>query len=65
MAGLPLARLQKILGHRTPAMTMRYARHAPEAYFAEDAARLAASLSGTTDREADAVRRAVVRADTA
>jgi Phage integrase family len=40
MAGLPLARLQKILGHRTPAMTMRYARHAPEAYFAEDAARL-------------------------
>ena len=66
MAGLPLARLQKILGHRTPAMTMRYARHAPEAYFAEDAARLSASLSGTVDPEAAAVRLAVIhRADSA
>lgn len=42
-------------------MTMRYARHAPEAYFVEDAARIAASLSGGTDREAEAVRQAVVR----
>jgi integrase len=66
MAGLPLARLQKILGHRTPAMTMRYARHSPEAYFAEDAARLSASLSGATDKEAEAVRQAVIqRADSA
>jgi hypothetical protein len=47
-------------------MTMRYARHAPEAYFVEDAAKIAASLSGTTDREADAVRQAVIqRADSA
>lgn len=47
-------------------MTMRYARHAPEAYFAEDAARLAASLSGASDREAEAVRKAVIhRADSA
>jgi integrase len=60
-AGLPLPRLQKLLGHATPAMTMRYARHAPEAYFAEDAARIGASLSGAVDREADAVRRAVIR----
>jgi hypothetical protein len=42
-------------------MTMRYARHAPEAYFAEDAARIGASLSGAVDREADAVRKAVVQ----
>jgi hypothetical protein len=41
-------------------MTLRYARHAPEAYFAEDAARLAASLSGARDKEAEAVRRAVI-----
>jgi integrase len=66
MAGLPLARLQKILGHRTPAMTMRYARHAPEAHFAEDAARIGASLSGAVDPETEAVRKAVIhRADSA
>lgn len=35
-AGLPLPRLQKLLGHATPAMTMRYTRHTPEAYFSED-----------------------------
>jgi hypothetical protein len=62
---LPLPRLPKLLGHATPAMTMRDARHAPEAYFAEDAARIGASLSGAVDREAEAVRRAVIhRADT-
>jgi integrase len=65
-SGLPLPRLQKLLGHATPAMTMRYARHAPEAYFVEDAARIAASLSGGNDREAEAVRQAVIqRADSA
>ena len=46
-------RLQKLLGHATPHMTLRYMQHAPEAYFAEDAARIAASLSGAApDREA-------------
>jgi integrase len=45
-AGLPLPRLQKLLGHATPTMTMRYARHAPEPYFAEDAAKIGASLGG-------------------
>jgi integrase len=65
-AGLPLPRLQKILGHATPAMTLRYARHAPEAFFTGDAAAMDASLSGATDREAEAVRKAVVqRAETA
>jgi len=60
-SGLPLPRLQKLLGHSTPAMTMRYARHAPKAYFSEDAARIGASLSGAVDREAEAVRRAVIQ----
>jgi hypothetical protein len=41
-----LPRLQKLLGHSSPLMTMRYMKHAPEAYFAEDAARVAASLQG-------------------
>ena len=47
-------------------MTLRYMKHAPESYFAEDAARVAASLTGKRDREAevqaalarDALRRA-------
>jgi len=50
--GVPLPRLQKLLGHATPAMVMRYAAHAPEAYLDEDAARIAASLSGHGEREA-------------
>lgn len=50
-AGVPIARLQKLLGHATPAMALRYMKHAPEAYFAEDAPRVAASLSGELDRE--------------
>jgi integrase len=51
--GVPLPRLQKLLGHATPAMVMRYAAHAPEAYLDEDAARVAASLSGCGDKEAE------------
>jgi integrase len=53
-AGVPIARLQKLLGHATPAMALRYMKHAPEAYFSEDAARVAASLSGDLDREREA-----------
>lgn len=45
--GLPLPRLQKLLGHATPAMAMRYARHAPEAYFVEDVARIGGGETGT------------------
>jgi len=47
-AGVPIARLQRLLGHQTAVMTMRYMKHAPEAYFAEDAARIAESMAGTS-----------------
>lgn len=53
-AGIPVVRIQRLLGHSTPAMTLRYMMHAPENYFGEDAARVGASLSGATDREAGA-----------
>ena len=44
--GVPLPRTQKLLGHASPVMTMRYMRNAPEAYFVEDAARIAANSRG-------------------
>jgi hypothetical protein len=53
-AGVPIVRLQKLLGHASPHMTMRYMKHAPESYFAEDAAKVAASLTGQRDRELSA-----------
>jgi integrase len=43
-AGVPIARLQTLLGHATPAMTMRYMKHAPQEFFGEDAAKIAASI---------------------
>jgi integrase len=56
MAGVALPRLQKILGHKTPAMTLRYAQHAPEPHAQDDAAKIAASMAGSADGEALAVR---------
>lgn len=53
-AGVPLARIQKLMGHATLAMTLRYLQHAPESFFAEDAAKVADSLSGARDAEAQA-----------
>lgn len=53
-SGVPLSRLQKLMGHASAVMTMRYAAHAPESYFAEDAARVATSLSGALDPEQEA-----------
>jgi integrase len=53
-AGVPIPRIQKLLGHSSIAMAMRYMKHAPEAYFAEDAARVAASLIGKQGREEEA-----------
>ncbi len=51
---MAIAPLQKLLGHATAAMALRYIKHAPEAYFAEDAAKVAASLTGLLDREREA-----------
>jgi len=50
----PRRNAQKLLGHASPHMTLRYMKHAPENYFAEDAARVATSLSGERNREAGA-----------
>lgn len=50
-SGVPIPRIQKLLGHSTVAMAMRYIKHAPEAYFAEDAAKVAGSLTGDLNRE--------------
>ncbi len=59
-SGVPIPRIQKLLGHSTVAMAMRYMKHAPEAYFAEDAARVAASLTATKSRE-DSARAQLAR----
>ena len=49
-AGVPIVRLQKLLGHATAAMTMRYMRHAPEAYLSEDGAAIAAHMLGAAHK---------------
>ncbi len=53
-AGVPIVRLQKLLGHATALMTMRYMKHAPEAYLQEDAAAIAGHMAGKSDPEAAA-----------
>ena len=53
-AGVPIVRLQRILGHATATMTLRYMKHAPEAFLDEDAARVAAHLSGAKNVETEA-----------
>lgn len=53
-AGVPIVRLQKLLGHASPHMTLQYMQHAPEAYMAEDGAKIGASLSGLNNREVEA-----------
>jgi Phage integrase family/NAD(P)-binding Rossmann-like domain len=54
MAGIPLVRLQKLLGHATAAMTMRYMKHAPEAFLDEDAACIERQMTGRSNQEAEA-----------
>jgi len=61
-SGIPIVRLQKLLGHATAAMTMRYMKHAPEAYLSEDGAKIAAHMLGTTDAQV-AARTAAARAE--
>ena len=53
-AGVPLARLQRLLGHAHPHMTMRYMRHAPNGDFAADAVRVATSMAPAAEREMEA-----------
>lgn len=50
-AGVPIVRLQKLLGHATPVMTMRSMKHASEAYLDQDAAAIASHLAGSSDPE--------------
>ncbi len=59
-AGVPLVRLQKLMGHATPHMTLRYMKHAPEAYLDADGQAIAAHMAGITDHEA-AARTAAAR----
>jgi integrase len=65
-AGVPLVRLQKLMGHATPSVTMRYMRHAPDGDFAADAALVAGSTAGDRQREeqsrAELVRQRVLLA---
>jgi integrase len=60
-AGIPIVRLQKLLGHADPTMTMRYMKHAPEADLDQDAAAIVARMTATVNPEmaarADAARR--------
>ena len=53
-AGVPIVRMQKLLGHATATMTLRYMKHAPEAFLDEDAATVAAHLTGVKNVEAEA-----------
>ena len=53
-AGVPIVRLQQLLGHADPTMTLRYMKHAPEAYRDEDGWAIAAHMGGAEDREGEA-----------
>ena len=59
-AGVPLVRLQRLMGHSTPTMTLRYMRHAPDGDFASDAARVAGSMTLSRTGE-EAARAELVR----
>ena len=60
-AGVPIARLQRLMGHATATMTLRYMRHAPEAYLDEDAKAIAAHMKRDQEAEvpASAVRSSI------
>ena len=49
-AGVPVVRLQKLMGHATLSMTMRYMAHAPEASLDEDAAAIDRHMDNTRTR---------------
>jgi integrase len=45
-AGVPITRIQALLGHSSPMVTMRYMRHDPHGYGASDVALIAARMDG-------------------
>src|SRR5262249_20320926 len=49
--GVPLVRIQRLLGHTTASVTMRYMRHAPDADFLADAAVITRSMSDVQPNE--------------
>lgn len=49
ITGVPLTRLQKLLGHATPFMTMRYTRHSPAEFMDEDAAKISRSMESAPE----------------
>jgi len=55
--GIPLVRLQRLLGHKSPHMTMRYMQHSPEAYFHEDAALIEEALGNDGVAAGQALRK--------
>jgi len=52
-AAIPLVRIQYLMGHASPHMTMRYMKHSPEAHFSEDSASISKVLLGQQDGEAE------------
>lgn len=56
-SGVPLVRLQRLMGHSTPTMTLRYMRQAPDGDFASDAARVADSMNPNRLDESTGARR--------
>ena len=60
MGGVPIVRLQKLMGHATRQMTLRYMRHAPEAFITEDGKAIIDSVTGVDaegEARADAARK--------
>jgi integrase len=54
MVGVPIMRLQMLLGHATATLSLRYMQHAPQAYLDEDAAAFAAHMRGRRNLETEA-----------
>ncbi len=49
-AGVPLPRLQKLMGPASPIVTRRYMAHAPASYLSGDAALIDASINASMER---------------
>jgi integrase len=49
LSGILLPRLQKLMGHESPMMTLRYAAHVPDPHLVLDAESISKSLTAPTD----------------